>query len=222
MALGDSVPAGAGCGCTAYPELVRRDLAARTGRAVLLADRSVSGLTSPGLVRQVDGPVRDPLVRDVAAADVVLVEVGANDYAGVRDDVADGGCAGDFPCAAATDRTLAGALSTVLARVRQLRAGRPVRVVVVGYWNDFQDGEVGRELLGPAGVRRLRALTRHSNEVTRAAAERAGASYVDVYTPFLADDPTPLLAADGDHPSAAGHRLIARAVAAVVAAALGR
>jgi len=89
---------------------------------------------------------------------------------------------------------------------------------VTGYWNVFLDGAVGRAR-GAAYVTGSDALTRAVNAGIAAAAERTGATYVDVYRPFKGDgdvDCTPLLAADGDHPDARGHRVIAEALLAAL------
>ena len=66
-------------------------------------------------------------------------------------------------------------------------------------------------------------LTKAVNNVIEAAASRAGDIYVDLYTPFKGSegtaDPTRLLAADGDHPDAAGHQVIARQLLVALGAA---
>ena len=59
-------------------------------------------------------------------------------------------------------------------------------------------------------------LTRAANALIATAARKDGAGYVDLYAAFKGEhaerDPTRLLAADGDHPNAAGHRVIAAAL----------
>jgi lysophospholipase L1-like esterase len=59
------------------------------------------------------------------------------------------------------------------------------------------------------------------NRRIEAAASAHGATYVDLLTAFRgsdgSEDCTPLLAPDGDHPSAQGHALIARTLAAALA-----
>jgi lysophospholipase L1-like esterase len=70
-------------------------------------------------------------------------------------------------------------------------------------------------------VRNSVALTEAENAQIAAAAGRAGAGYVDIFTPFKGDsgtkNDTSLLAADGDHPDAAGHRLIAASLESALA-----
>jgi len=58
------------------------------------------------------------------------------------------------------------------------------------------------------------------NAGIRSAAAKHGGVYVDLFTPFRgadgSKDCTALLAADGDHPDAAGHALIARTLLAAL------
>jgi len=67
-------------------------------------------------------------------------------------------------------------------------------------------------------------LTLAVNDVLRDRAYEDGATYVDLRTPFRGPDgtgnPSDLLARDGDHPNAAGHLLIAKALLAVGTAPL--
>ena len=102
-------------------------------------------------------------------------------------------------------------LGTVLTRVRQLRGNHPGTVLVTGYWNVFQDGEVARRAYPAPGVRASLRLTQDTNRAIRDVVSSAGATYVDLYRPFQ-EAPggiTPLLASDGDHPSGHGDDVIA-------------
>jgi lysophospholipase L1-like esterase len=101
-------------------------------------------------------------------------------------------------------------LTAVLARIESLRHGSLTTVLVTGYWNVFQDGRVALAAYGRSGLRASLRLTRRANAEIRSVATDAGARYVDIYHPFESRDVTTLLAPDGDHPDAAGHRLIAR------------
>jgi lysophospholipase L1-like esterase len=64
------------------------------------------------------------------------------------------------------------------------------------------------------------ASTTYVNDALAVAAKTTGATYVSTYTAFKGpsgtDDPTTLLAPDGDHPDAAGHQLIAKTIYAVL------
>lgn len=199
VTLGDSVPAGSACDCTPFPSRYASMLSP-AARSVNLA---VPGYTAGDVATQIqDSQVRASL----DAASVVLVMAGANDMAATfRDD-------GSYPATAAQVR------ATVAAIVTGVRRGRrtPVKVFVLGYWNVVKDGAAGLAAYGAAGLRSAELATRYCNAALRAAATESGATYVTT-VPALkgadrSQDPTGLLAADGDHPNAAGHEAIAQAI----------
>lgn len=210
LALGDSVPAGTACGCAPFPETYGALLSRRTGTPATVDNRAVSGLDTAGLLAQLG---QQEMADAVRRADVLLVTIGANDFGDHHDDVTSGRCeAGDADCVADELATLRTNLDAVLARVRALRADRGTTVLVTGYWNVFEDGDVARRAVGEAGLRASLDLTRRANAVIASVSRSAGARYVDLFRPFELGgrDVTALMAADGDHPSAAGHALIAR------------
>jgi lysophospholipase L1-like esterase len=187
VALGDSVPAGTACGCAPFPDLYA---AAQHATDVNLA---VPGSTAADLLAALPSD-RETL----SGATEVLLMIGANDVAGDFDDADAVGSDADR---VRTDVT------TVIERIR------PVRVVVLGYWNVVLDGQVGAGEYGPDGMRAAAVATTRVNDALRDAATATGATYVPTLAAFHgADgsrDPTGLLAADGDHPNAAGHAAIA-------------
>jgi lysophospholipase L1-like esterase len=77
VALGDSVPRGTGCDCTPYPPLTADGLMETSGQAVTAANDAVGGYTTEDVLRRL-GSNSDVIDR-VRAADVVEIEVGAND-----------------------------------------------------------------------------------------------------------------------------------------------
>ena len=214
VVLGDSVPAAARCACTGFGTLLARGAAQASGRDVLLTNAGTDGLTTSGLLAQLDTP---GLAARLAQATVVTVTIGANDFdesqAGRPECAADGGLA----CYRSQLNALGGALDGVLARLRGLTSSS-TRILVTGYWNVFLDGDVGARN-GTDYVRTSDALTRAVNGVIAATARGRRVGYVDLYTPFKASGPreTVLLAPDGDHPSATGHALIAAALTRAVA-----
>ena len=211
VALGDSVPEGAACGCTPYPALYAAQLSRREHVPVRVEDLAQGGQETSGLIDQLGQPATSAAVR---AADVVLVTIGANDFEDREQAVVGGGCAGT--CVTDELWTLRRRLDLVLARIRGLRAGAPTSVLVTGYWNVFRDGPVARTTYGAGGVRTAVAVTRSVNAAIAAATAAAGGHYVDLFTPFQARGAAigSLLAPDGDHPDAAGHALIAQALVA--------
>jgi acyl-CoA thioesterase-1 len=197
VTFGDSVPAGTACDCTPFPDLY----AARLGAAS--DNLAEPGLTSLDVRRQV---TTAPASAAVRGANVVLVMAGANDLAAALDAGGGGSYAGP---AADVQRN-------VTAVVESVRSIRPTAAVLVfGYWNVVEDGDVGRRDYGDDGVTEAAAATRSCDDALRRAAAATGAAYVDTTSVFKGDtgeqDPTGLLAADGDHPNAAGHRAIAQA-----------
>jgi len=213
--LGDSVPSGAACHCTPYGSLVALALAQGAGRAARTADLARGGATVATLRDQ----LRTPSVRAaVASSGLAVVTVGANDLS--PDPLTDPGCrpVTALACYRGDVDRLSAGLAAVLADLRSLIAPGGGRVLVTGYWNVFLDGAVGRARGGDY-VTGSDALTRAVDAGIADAARRSGATYVDVYTPFKGDgtrDCTALLAADGDHPNARGHRLIADTVLATL------
>jgi lysophospholipase L1-like esterase len=211
VGLGDSVPAGDACGCTSYVSLVGRHEAARQGSKAAVANLAQGGLTSDDLLDQLE---QASVRRTVSAADLVIITIGANDFD--TDSVATDSCgAPALSCFRSTLRQQAGRLDTALKKVDTLLAGRSATVLITGYWNVFLDGDVAAAR-GADYVRNSIALTQAENAQIESAARTRAATYVDVFTPFKGTsgttNDTALLAGDGDHPNAAGHRKIAKAL----------
>lgn len=211
VALGDSVPSGAACGCVPFPEVYGTLLSQRTGTSVTVSNDAVSELDTTGLLAQFQ---QTSLTDQVRRADVVLVTIGANDFLDHHDDVLQGSC-GTTPTSDCLSDELASMrshLTSVLAEVGALRHGEPTSVLVTGYWNVFEDGQVAQKAAGLSGLAASIQLTRTVNTAIESVATAAGAQYVDLYRPFQdrsGTDIDSLLSPDGDHPNAAGHRLIA-------------
>jgi lysophospholipase L1-like esterase len=206
VALGDSVPAGAVCGCVPFPQRTSTLLRNRLGHTVVTHNDSVSGLTTAGLLRQLR---TNPTVRaHVVAADVVLVTIGANDVQN------NGSCRATYACYLPALRASSPLLEASIQMIFRLKSGHPVAIVLTGYWNVWRDGAVARTL-GPAYVATSRALTRAENWVISSATRRHALIYVDLVVPFRGvndSDDTALLARDGDHPNVYGHARIAAVV----------
>ena len=166
VVLGDSVPAGTGCGCAAFPTILARDAARWSGRPAPAYDEATGGLTA-GSSPAARAP-RRALRAALGHATLVSMTVGANDL--------------DPSLATA----LAGARQHRLLRRRARRAAvlaarRAGRGAVLGavrhdrcdgYWNVFLSGAVGRQQ-GATYVRISDALTRQVNSELAA---RPGAS----------------------------------------------
>jgi acyl-CoA thioesterase I len=190
VTLGDSVPAGTSCDCDPFPTTY-----ARTVHAVS-ENLAVPGYTSADVLAQIPG-VRSRL----ATANEVVLMIGANDLAAAFD------AGSSFPAAAGTME------QNVTASIKAIDDIRRTTVLVLGYWNVVQDGQVAAAAYGPAGVKRSVTATRYANDGLREAAAETHATYISTDAAFHgadgSQDPTGLLAADGDHPNAAGHAAIA-------------
>jgi lysophospholipase L1-like esterase len=201
--LGDSVPAASACGCTSYVVQLAQRLGHTQGHAVTTVNDALPGQNSSQLLTQ----VRQNGTR-ARSGQVTVLTIGANDFdpgvlSGPRCTTL-AGLACYRPTLAALKANVSALLSTL---VTGLGAHGPV--LVTGYWNVFEDGNVGAAN-GQAYVRDSDGLTRAVNAVLQAEAQRHGMVYVDLYAPFKEKgNDTHLLAPDGDHPSAAGHTLIA-------------
>ena len=193
VTLGDSVPAGSGCGCDPFPALYAR---AQHAAGINLAE---PGSTAADVRASIPAD-RD----DLSRATEVVIMTGANDIASSVGDTAR-----YAPVAAAVQADVAAAV-TAIEQIHR------VPVIVLGYWNVVLDGKVGAARYGPGGVRDATDATGAINQALRNAASATGATYVSTLPAFHGQDgthdPTDLLAPDGDHPNAAGHQAIADAV----------
>jgi lysophospholipase L1-like esterase len=204
--LGDSVPAAAACQCAGFGADLAHVLDAT------LTDDAVSGQDSAGLVKQLDDPA---LRRALHSATLVTVTTGANDFH--QADASNPSCT-NLSCYQGDLNALDVDVRTVLQKIRTL-APAGTTVVLTGYWNVFLDGQVA-DAKGPTYVAVSNALTLAVNRARRALSAGPDVAYTDLYRPFKGSgtrDDTALLAADGDHPNAAGHHLIARAISATLA-----
>jgi lysophospholipase L1-like esterase len=211
VALGDSVPAGGGCSCTPYPQLSASSLTVPGTRDVAATNDAVNGATSSDVLTSV---TTDPQVEShIAAADVVEIEVGANDVGYSTT------CGATVSCYQPTVPTVERNLRDIVARVHTLTQGHPVLVVLLDYWSVWLGGAYATAQ-GQAYVDAAAAVTDQINTAIRQTAAATGAGYVDLRAAFkgpdYAYDETHYLAPDGDHPNAAGHQRIAQAVVELV------
>ena len=211
VALGDSVPRGTNCGCTPYPQLTASYLTASDRREVKATNDAVGGFTSADVVKQLSSD--SAVVSDVANADVVEIEIGANDVA------YSGSCGTAVACyqpmISSTERNLA----QIVTRVHELTEGRPVLLILLDYWSVWLGGQYAKAE-GDVYVNAAASVTDQLNTVIKRTATNTDSDYVDLRAAFKGpdydSDETRYLASDGDHPNAAGHQQIAEAVVDVV------
>jgi lysophospholipase L1-like esterase len=211
VALGDSVPRGTNCDCTPYPPLTADDLTASSGRTVTATNDSVAGTTTTGVLKQLTSD--RGVDQHVGAADVIEIEVGANDVAHTSQ------CGSDVSCYAPRVPAIEQNLAEIVRRVHELASGRHVLVVLLDYWSVWLGGKYA-EANGDAYVAAAEEMTDRVNAVIKSTAEKSGSAYVDLRAAFkgpdYAYDETHYLSNDGDHPNAAGHMRIAAAAEAVI------
>lgn len=212
VGLGDSVPSATTCDCTGFVEQVGSQLQKLTHRPWTVHNDAQGGWTTADVENDVNAsPTRDHL----AKADLVVIEVGANDFN--LDRVDDQGCypAAGSSCWSSTVAGVRDGLTRIIAAIHRIDQRPDLRIALLGYWNVTRDGAVGRAL-GEAFVNGSDSLTRLVNDTVQQVAGATGAIYVDAYTPLKGPagdrDPTGDLLDDGDHPNAAGHTLLAGAV----------
>ena len=214
VGIGDSVTSGSHCDCTDFVHLYAKWLPPSKGGPATAINLGVGGSTSADLRSDLEHP--SATTRAVSRADIVLVTIGANELAPLQRTWARVGCGSD--CWQDSVEGVRSNISAIVHDIHRLRQGRPTTVLVTNYWNVFIDGQVARREKGLSYLRWSDRLTRAVNGAICRGARSAGARCVDLYAPFKGgdgrQDPTSLLASDGDHPNAAGHRLIARVLLA--------
>lgn len=218
VGLGDSVPSATTCGCTGYVELLGQSLHRATRRPVVVHNDSAGGATTSDVEQNLR---TGQTMADLSHADLVTVEIGANDFD--LDQVDDPAClpVATSPCWADTLTGLRTGLTDIVSGIHDIDANHDVRIALIGYWNVTLDGDVGAAR-GGAFVAGSDALTRAVNATIASVATSSHSVYVDAYSPLKGTgslDPTSALLDDGDHLDAKGHAILATAVLDALAAA---
>lgn len=208
VGLGDSVTSGAACDCTPFTQLYAAQLPKHDGGPAVAVNLGENGQTSAGLLKELSG--NDHITDQVRAAGTVLLTIGANDLTPQFQAYEDEGC--DAACYQPAVDADGRRITQIIQRIKQLRGGAHTLILVTGYWNVFPDGTPGEEDGGRAYLAWSNQITQALNRQIEAATDATHVIYVDIYAPFKGNgshDPTSLLAPDGDHPNAAGHKAIA-------------
>jgi len=213
VGIGDSVTSATVCGCTGFVESYAANLPAAAGGPAHAVNLGSGGLTAARLRALLTSP--SPTATGVAQGDILLVTIGANDLTPLLARWQASGCTA--ACYSPAVEAVGGNVAAILSAAKDLRGHQPTRILVTDYWNVFADGDVARASDGPAYLRWSDELSRALNSTICRVARDAGATCVDLYAPFKGDgslNPTTLLAADGDHPNAAGNQVISAALMA--------
>jgi lysophospholipase L1-like esterase len=216
VALGDSVPRGTNCDCSPYPPLTATDLAATTGRKVTATNDSVAGYTTNNVLKQLTS--NEDVMSHLQKADVVEIEIGANDVAYNQT------CGTNVDCYAPKVPTVKKNLLEIVRRANSLLSGRKHLVVLLDYWSVWLGGEYAKAK-GDAYVAAAEEMTDRIDTAIKSTATETKSAYVDLRAAFKGPsysyDETHYLSSDGDHPNAAGHEKIASATDAVIEKRLG-
>lgn len=215
LGLGDSVPAGQRCACTDFVHAYAQKVGAVRKTAPTVHNEAVAGATSADVRRQLDTKA---VQAEVRAAATVLIMIGANDFAGPFREVSEGGVSAADGYTEVANAVQAN-VTAIIRRIQALHTG-PVHIVVLDYWNAMADGAVARRSYSAAQTEAARSATEYANRALRQAVRATKVLYVSTWSAFKGSDgskdPTGLLADDGDHPNAAGHSVIAGALASVL------
>jgi lysophospholipase L1-like esterase len=190
-------------------------VASATNTQATVDNDAVSGSTSADVVNQLSG---GPVPAHIRQATTVLIMTGANDFNDAFDEVSLGA-----PAAATYAPVATAVQDNVTAVVQKIHAlNAAAHVVVLDYWAAMEDGAVAARDYDAPTMAAAVASTTYVNDALAVAARATGALFVSTYAAFKGaagtNDPTGLLAADGDHPNAAGHQLIARTIYAALPA----
>ena len=201
------MPYGTNCGCTPYPQLSASSLTTPPTREVTATNDAVAGFTTEDVLTQLRS---DPeVVSDVRTADVVEVEVGANDVA------YSGSCGTKAACYQPMIPAIQQNLAEIVTKVHELTEGHPVLIVLLDYWSVWLGGQYAAAQ-GQAYVEAAESVTDQVNTTIQGTAAASGSTYVDLRAAFKGPDyefdETHYLSNDGDHPNADGHEQIATAV----------
>jgi lysophospholipase L1-like esterase len=207
VGMGDSVTSGYNCNCESFVGLFATQLAAQDDVATSSVNLGVGGWTSSQLLAAMTKP--GAFRNQVAKADILLVTIGANDL-NPLESKGPAGC--PATCYTPLIDSAGHTVQLIVDAARAANPAHPPTVLVTDYWNVFEDGDVGMAEHGAAFQSWSDALTLAENTQICQGAQSTGATCVDLYVPFKGNgsrNPTSLLAADGNHPNAAGHQLIA-------------
>ena len=219
VALGDSIPAGAGeSEGRSFVDDYARDIQRDTGAKVAVHNLGTNGLTVRGLLEQLR---HDDTVRSrVRNADVVTISVGLNDLV-VPLGYAPNACGGrdQQTCFRSALESFEPAWNAVLSEVTLLRANHPTLIRVTNDYNAFTDAHA-QMTFGPARIKVFVRYLRRFNAYRCSTARKYRMACADVGRAFNGPSlnasayPRGLIGGDG-HPSQTGHRLIARTLRAL-------
>ncbi|MEX2504046.1 MAG: GDSL-type esterase/lipase family protein [Egicoccus sp.] len=215
VALGDSLATGAGA-TTSYVAEYAAELEAQTGADLEITNLAVNGWTSTDLLTALD---EDEAMRTaVAGADLLTVDIGANDLLHAIPLYASDNCGGDDNLQCLRDATalLDEQWAAILDEIIALRDGDATGIAAIDLYQPFvANPRVADDL------EVLRPVMDDLNAALTDVAQERGIPVATVHEAFHGPhgtgDPneTFLISVDGLHPSNAGHELIAQQLLAL-------
>lgn len=149
IALGDSWIQGAHCnGCRTFPQTDAEALSELLGKPVTFQNlagdnqpyfETPGGGGSTGLRKALQ---TDEYFRErVAAADIIVISTGPNDFGRIGKAIENGTCGGadDTACVAELDRRWHRDFDAILSEIEELRTGQPTAIRLVSVPNEFND-----------------------------------------------------------------------------------
>lgn len=222
VGLGDSVPGGLKCNdpCRSYVVTYGELAAAALGEPVAVNNLATNdGLESGKLLSRVTND--DAYRTAIAAADIITLQVGWNDWQGPCD------FESHTTCLVLGRQRVEPNLDGILAEVTSLRAGKSTAIRVLTYYDGFRGNKLAGSIWGfPASAENIatfetdfRAALRDFDAMICQVAVARHAVCVDVAPAFNGpklDQPAPagLINSDGIHGLAGGHDLIAQTLVA--------
>jgi acyl-CoA thioesterase-1 len=211
VVFGDSVPYGTACRCEPFASLYAKALSRHNRWTVSMTNLARSGATSSDVRAMLETSAAQSAVQ---SASTVVLMVGANDFQAAFDNDQRQACPRSG-CYGGTAQHLKLTTIDIIKRVNKIH-GSPVSVVVLDYWDVVADGRTGQERYGAQGEAKAQNATSYADAALHAGAQALGSGFFSTRVVFRGQhndqDPTPLLASDGDHPNASGHMAIARAL----------
>ena len=209
VAFGDSVPYAAHCDCPGFVQEYADLAAGNDGAPAVVHNYSDPGSLSHDVIDELH---HARVKRAVREATTVLIMTGANDFTAPFGEVRDGASESDqYP--PATERVR----QNVTEAIHVVQRLNPrAHIVVLDYWAAMKDGAVARREYSSDAQQAAEDATEAVNDALAEAVAQTHVTYVSTLVAFKGpdgdEDPTELLAADGDHPDAAGHQRIAQAL----------
>jgi lysophospholipase L1-like esterase len=220
VALGDSLSTTYGGANKAWPSIYGKAAGKALGEELVVESEAIPGITSGDLLSMLHDSTS---LRDqIAAAEIVTIYIGGNDFRNANEAALVGGCAaeGDLSCHRDALEGLKERLEAIVEELLSLRSPSDTIIRMLDNFDRFPDNEVIRAEGYPKEYSEtIRPILQEWNEFTCDLAESKDIPCVSLYEAFNGPrgEESPfeagLLGSDGDHLSDRGHRAVAAELA---------